>query len=166
MNADWARTLIAYDDWANDRTVSTIRNLSDEQFLRPLGGSFSSIRDTFAHIVSGEWIWHRRLLGEIPREMPAWVGEAGLDELVNRLEVIAHERRRHFETITDAQIAATVHFAYLSGAPASLTCGQIVAHLVNHSSYHRGQVATYVRQVGAVPAGTDLAAFLAQPPRG
>jgi uncharacterized damage-inducible protein DinB len=165
MNADWARTLIAYNDWANSRIVGAVRELSDEQYLRPLGGSFASIRDTFAHLVSGEWIWHRRLRGDIPREMPGWVETADLDDLVRRLETIRDERAADFKTIAEADIHRTIRFAYLSGTPAALTCGEIVAHLVNHSTYHRGQIATYVRQVGAVPQSTDMAAFLGEASR-
>src|SRR2546426_10055783 len=61
-----------YNYWARDRQLEACATLTIEQFLRPLGNSFSSLRDTLAHLVGAEWIWLERWLGHTPRSMPAW----------------------------------------------------------------------------------------------
>ncbi len=57
MNKDDIQLLYEYDRWANNRVLQAVSALSDEQFTRDLGGSFTSVRDTLAHIISGEWGW-------------------------------------------------------------------------------------------------------------
>ena len=51
------RHLYDYNYWARDRQYEACARLTDEQFTRPLGGSFGSLRDTLAHIAGAEWIW-------------------------------------------------------------------------------------------------------------
>src|SRR2546425_12764079 len=59
-----------YNYWARDRQLEACATLTIEQFLRPLGNSFSSLRDTLAHLVGAEWIWLERWLGHTPPSMP------------------------------------------------------------------------------------------------
>src|SRR2546426_1679582 len=64
--------LFDYNYWARDRQLEACATLTPEQFLRPLGNSFSSLRDTLAHLVGAEWIWLERWLGHTPPSMPSW----------------------------------------------------------------------------------------------
>src|SRR5438445_401489 len=52
-----------YNYWARDRQLKACKALSPEQFLRPMGSSFSSLRDTLAHLVAVEWVWQERWRG-------------------------------------------------------------------------------------------------------
>src|SRR4029077_12589430 len=73
MTIDDIRSLYAYNAWANQRIFESIGQLTPPQLAQPLGGSFSSIRDTVAHIVFAEWLWLRRWKGESPSAQPDWV---------------------------------------------------------------------------------------------
>src|SRR2546426_8413338 len=64
--------LFDYNYWARDRQLEACATLTPEQSLRPLCNSFSSLRDSLAHLVGAEWIWLERWLGHTPRSMPAW----------------------------------------------------------------------------------------------
>ncbi|MFB3778645.1 MAG: DinB family protein [Bryobacteraceae bacterium] len=55
--------LYDYNYWARDRQLEACGALTEEQFLRPLGSSFSLVRDTLAHLVGVEWLWLERWLG-------------------------------------------------------------------------------------------------------
>jgi uncharacterized damage-inducible protein DinB len=57
MTREDIQLLYEYDRWANNRVLQAASALSVEAFTRDLGGSFCSVRDTLAHIISGEWIW-------------------------------------------------------------------------------------------------------------
>src|SRR5258708_18909522 len=57
MTKDDIQLLYEYDCWENSRVLQALSALSDEQFTRDLGGSFRSVRDTFVHILAGEWGW-------------------------------------------------------------------------------------------------------------
>src|SRR5437868_6533365 len=70
MTPDLLRQLFEYNQWANQRTLDTCSPLSNEQFKRELGSSFSSVRDTLAHLYGAEWIWLQRLIGRSDEGRP------------------------------------------------------------------------------------------------
>jgi uncharacterized damage-inducible protein DinB len=66
---DTLRVLYDYNYWARDRQLEACAALTEEQFLRPMGNSFSSVRDTLAHLVAAEWVWLERWLGRSPTKI-------------------------------------------------------------------------------------------------
>ena len=72
------KELFAHNYWARDRQLQACAALSGEQFLRPLGNSFPSVRDTLAHLLAVEWLWLERWRGRSPRvllpseDFPRW----------------------------------------------------------------------------------------------
>jgi uncharacterized damage-inducible protein DinB len=149
----------AYNKWANDRTLEGIGTLTAEQVMRPLGSSFPSIRDTAAHIASAEWIWLRRWKGESPTAHPAWAKHSSMEAIVTKFGEIEAERATWLSTLTDADMDRTLSFRLLNGHEDKQRLSAQLLHLVNHSTYHRGQVAGMMRQVGATPVPTDLIAY-------
>ena len=161
MNLADVHTLVAYNDWANERLMAGTAALSDVQYTTGLGGSFASIAHTVTHLVSVEWVWLRRLMREAPTAVPEWVQRGDRTEVARQLGDVAARRKAYLATLTEDALHEDVDFRYLDGRAATLTRAEIVLHLVNHSTYHRGQIANYLRQVGAVPTPTDFSNFLA-----
>ena len=62
--------LFDYNYWARDRQLQACAGFTEEQFLRPLGNSFPSLRDTLTHLVAVEWLWLERWRGRSPRRVP------------------------------------------------------------------------------------------------
>ncbi|MBV8519413.1 MAG: DinB family protein [Acidobacteria bacterium] len=158
MNTAEALRLFAYTEWANARTIDVIRTLSEEQYTRALESSFPSIRDTLGHIVLVEWVWLRRWKGESPTAPPDV--DYALDALVAKLREVEEERRAFVATLTDDALAQPLSYRAIDGAAFTQILGDLVTHLVNHSTYHRGQLATLLRQVGAAPPSTDFVKFV------
>lgn len=160
MTIQDVRTLLDYHYWARDRMLDALDALTPEQFNRDLGSSFKSIRETVAHLFSAEWAWYQRWHGESPTApLPL---DRFPDAAAIRREWAAHEAkmRAFFDGLDDAGIERVVHYTLLSGATGSTPIGQMLQHLVNHGSYHRGQVTTMLRQLGAAPAQSmDLIRF-------
>ncbi len=160
MNSRDVRTLIDYHYWARDRMLEAVGALDPQQFTRELGGSFRSVRDTLAHTYGAEWIWYARWHGEAPDALPtpemfptfASIREAWLD----------HETRmRAFvEGLDDHGLERVLSYTLLSGQPGASVMWHMIQHMVNHASYHRGQVTTLLRQLGAAPPkSTDLITY-------
>jgi uncharacterized damage-inducible protein DinB len=63
MTPEEIRTLFDYNTWANHRTLEAAAALPNEQFTKPMSSSFSSVRDTLAHICGAEWLWQERFQG-------------------------------------------------------------------------------------------------------
>jgi uncharacterized damage-inducible protein DinB len=149
----------AYNKWANDRTLDAIRPLTPEQLTRNLGSSFPSICETAAHIASAEWIWLRRWKGQSPAAHAEWAKRATMEVVVAQFEAIEAERAAWLGTLTDSDLARPLSFRLLNGQADQQVLSSQLLHLVNHSTYHRGQIAGMIRQVGATPLATDLIAY-------
>src|SRR5262245_57801243 len=148
--------LFEYNRWANDRLLNSVEPLSTEQFTRDLKNSFPSVRDTMVHIMGAEWIWLQRWLGTSPTGAPHDWSVAALDTIRERWAEIEAERNAFLATLTPDSLAAPVSYRNTKGEPFTNPLGQLLRHVVNHSTYHRGQVATMLRQLDMPPISTDL----------
>jgi uncharacterized damage-inducible protein DinB len=151
MHASDLRTLIHYNYWARDRMLDAVAKLPADQYAKPLGNSFSSVRDTVVHIYGAEWVWFSRFKGENPGALPKPEGFADLPSLVKTWGDIEAGWRSLVANLGDDELDVVITFKTLAGASAHSPLSQIIQHVVNHGSYHRGQVTTMLRQLGAEP---------------
>ncbi len=155
MTLDDVRFLYGYTKWANELAFDATLALSPEQMMRQVGGSFPSLRDTWAHMASADWVWLCRWTGDSPKTWPAWASGpiAEVREEWRRI----HARRDDFlATLRDTDLSMEIGFTRLNGDPDRARLDFLLQHVVNHATYHRGQVATQIRMVGGVPPATDL----------
>ena len=151
--------LFEYNRWANQRVLKSVARLSPEQFLRELHNSFPSVRDTLCHIMAVEWIWTARCRGNAPPTL--WKAEEFpvFEALRVRWSEVEREQAEFLSGLRDDQLTAVVKYRDTSAGDRVLPLWQALQHTVNHSTYHRGQVTTMLRQLGAIPQATDLALF-------
>jgi uncharacterized damage-inducible protein DinB len=160
MNLQDLRTLLDYHYWARDRMCEALEPLTPEQARKDLGGSFASVHDTVAHLVAAELAWYMRWQGDSPTAL--LTGAAFPDLAAIRRAWTEHEpkMRAYVEQLGEAGIARVIEFKMLTGQPGSSPFWQMLQHIVNHATYHRGQVTTKLRQLGAQPAKSlDMIAF-------
>ena len=160
MNPEDVRTLLDYHYWARDRALDAVERLSPEQFTRDLGNSFRSIRDTVVHTYSAEWIWYSRWQGDSPTAMLAPETFADVRSVRNAWREHETKIRAFFAKIDGDGLKRMVEYKTLGGQTTVSILWHMLQHVVNHASYHRGQVTTLLRQLGAVPPkSTDLMTF-------
>ncbi len=153
-------TLVGYHYWARDRLLAAVEPLTPEQFTRDLGSSFASVRDTLAHLHGAEWIWLARLAGRPPARALPHDRFSDLPAVRDAWALTEAELRALVDTLDQAGVDRILEYRLLNGQPGASRVGDIVQHLVNHGTYHRGQVTTMLRQLGAAPpASMDLIAF-------
>jgi uncharacterized damage-inducible protein DinB len=154
------RTLLDYHYWARDRVLDAASALTSDQFTRDLGSSFKSVRDTLAHTYAAEWAWHQRWLGTSPT---AFLPPEQFPDLASiRQQWSVHEKkmRAFLDGLTAPDVTRVIEYKTLAGQSGQTPFWQLLQHLVNHASYHRGQVTTMLRQLGAQPAKSmDMVAF-------
>lgn len=160
MTVDDLRTLFDYHYWARDRLLDAIDPLTLEQFNRDLGSSFKSVRDTVSHTYAAEWAWYQRWQGMSPTALlsPDLFPDAAT---VRRLWT-EHEAkmRTYLDGLGDEGITRVIEYTLLNGTGGSSPVWQMMQHLVNHASYHRGQVTTMLRQLGVEPGKSmDMIAY-------
>ena len=160
MNLQDLQTLIDYHYWARDRLLEALEPLTPEQLTRDLGSSFTSIHDTMAHLYAAEIAWYARWEGQSPSVLVT--GAAFPDLAAIRTAWIAQEAkmRAFVDALGEAGVSRVFDFTLFTGQTTSSPFGQMLQHIVNHASYHRGQVTTMLRQLGAQPAKSlDMIAF-------
>jgi uncharacterized damage-inducible protein DinB len=152
-------SLYSYNEWANARIFDSAARLDPEVFTTPRGSSFSSIRDTIAHIATSEWIWLRRWRGESPPGPPGWGPLQEAAALTAKLREVEADRAAFLRELADDDLARPLAYRNLKGDDFSEPLVDQLVHVVNHSTYHRGQVATLSRQAGFAAPTTDLIVF-------
>jgi uncharacterized damage-inducible protein DinB len=160
VNLQDLRVLLDYHYWARDRILDAVEPLAPEQLTRDMGNSFRSIRDTLVHTYAAEWAWYSRWQGESPTALLA--SDTFSDLASIRREWSAHETnmRALLERLGEEGVNRRIDYKLLNGQPSSSVFWHMCQHVVNHATYHRGQVTTMLRQLGATPPKPmDLIAF-------
>ena len=148
--------LLEYTVWANHRVMRVAATLAPDDFKRDLGSSHGGVRGTLTHMMGAEWIWLERFKGVSPSR--------GLDEsefadvvaLRDRWTLIEQHRGDWFRSLREQDTAAPVAFRTLAGAGFEAPLWELLQHVANHASYHRGQVVALLRQLGARTVSTDM----------
>ena len=156
---DELRELFAYNRWANHRILDAAAKLSAEALDRDLGSSFPSVRATLAHILGSEWLWLCRWKGTSPTGVPDTWDLSTLDGIRARWAEVEREQQEFIDALGEEDLRRAVSYRNLKGEPFTNTMAQMLRHVVNHSTYHRGQVITMLRQLGAETVSTDLIAY-------
>jgi len=151
-------TLYEYNRWANGRTLDAVEKLDPAAFLKNLGNSFASIHATLVHIAGAEWAWLRRWHGDSPSKLTT--GDfPTVASLRERFQALDREREAFLAGITEERLQQPFEYKDLAGNAMRLPLVQSMQHVVNHGTYHRGQITTMLRQLGATPIGTDMSRF-------
>jgi uncharacterized damage-inducible protein DinB len=151
--------LYRYNRWANDRLFDAVASLTPNEFTRDLGSSYPSLRDTLLHIIWAEWIWLQRWKGTSPQSVFQGRDFPVLDALRAQWSDVDIDQRAFLDTVTSERLLAVVPYVNLHGQTWQYPLWRQMYHVVNHSTYHRGQVTTMLRQLGAQAVATDLLVF-------
>ena len=157
MTLEDVRLLYAYNSWANHRVVDACAPVDTAKSTQNLHSSFSSIRDTLRHVMFAEWLWLERWLGRSPgfpaEEFP------DLASLRSRWQKIEADLNAFVGKLSVADLERVVEYKNTKGHAFANPMWQMLQHVVNHGTYHRGQVTTMLRQLAGTPIATDLIAF-------
>ena len=150
--------LFAYNRWANDRVLGACRKLSLEQYSSEPAPGWSSIRSTLVHIAVVTDGWIRAMVGETVEGTPS---EADLPTLEDAATLLAHADgviARFVPTLTP-ELLNTLRTISGRGRTATLPPWVVLRHLVNHATYHRGQLASKLKRLGIEQPATDFVFF-------
>ena len=156
------RLLYDYTKWADGRMFEAVSKLSPEQWTKDLGSSLKSARDTVVHVVSAQWIWISRWKGETPKGMWTAAEFPTPASIREKWEPLAADLAAFVREQTAESVAKPLTYKNLKGESLTYPLGQLMLHTANHSTYHRGQVTTLIRQLGAQPLSSDLVVYYAE----
>jgi uncharacterized damage-inducible protein DinB len=158
--SDEIRELFEFDRWANHRILDAVSHLTSEQFTRDLGSSHPSVQATLAHLLAANWVWLERWLGRSPGGLPdeGWDIDT-FEALRAKWAEVEGVSYGFVEGLADADLERDLVYRNTRGERFEQPLWQTLRHAVNHASYHRGQVVTMLRQLGAEAVSTDLVSF-------
>ena len=159
MNTEDVRQLYDYNAWANARVLDAAAALTPEQFTRDMASSFPSVRDTLAHIMAAEHVWLARWRGESPKRLLDAAEFPTLDDVRARWAGVERELSEFVRGVTDDSLGRVIAYTNTRGEEWRYALGAMMQHVVTHSAYHRGQVTTMLRQLGARGVLTDFLAY-------
>lgn len=152
--------LYEYNRWANDRILDAASELTADQFVKNLPNSHLSVRDTLAHILSAEWIWLMRWQDTSPKTMLNPADFPTVHSLRAKWAEVEREQMDFISKVTDEFLGRVIAYTNTKGEERKYLLQHMMQHVVNHSSYHRGQVVTMLRQLGVEAVDTDFIIFI------
>jgi uncharacterized damage-inducible protein DinB len=150
--------LVAFNRWANQCFFEVLSQLSAEQYRRDLQSSHGGIHGTLAHIIGAEKGWLCRWQRQPSTASAALHQMHSLTELRAYWENVCDEMSQFLATLDDRTLQETLSTTARTGTYTS-SYWQMIQHVVDHSSYHRGQIVTMLRQLGVTPPSTGLIRF-------
>ena len=160
MTKNYFTEVAAYNVWANNIVWGWLDQISDEQWNQNIVSSFNSIGETALHIVSAETIWLDRL-NKI--EAPVWIQSTFKGSKVETIELWKRSTaglKKFMDEFDEAGMMDILVFKRINGDRYEMPHYQVFAHIFNHSTYHRGQLVTMLRQAGFTNVGsTDKLGF-------
>ncbi len=147
MNKKYFIELAQYNIWANNLVISWLEQISDEQWKHNVISSFNSIAETVTHIAGAEKVWADRwqLVENIVFLKPEF--SDAKSELIEIWQTASANILHFIEQMNENDFAKTFSFKRLNGEENTLQYAHTFTHVINHSTYHRGQLVTMLRQV-------------------
>jgi uncharacterized damage-inducible protein DinB len=148
-------TLFAYERWANRIVLDACRKLTAEQYVAEPAPGWASVRSTIFHIALATEFNLRTLTGDSDDRIPAEAELVTVDDVAQLLERAYHRFEELRPTLTPERLNTLITLRAI-GRSFTLPRWAILRHIVNHSSYHRGQVASKLKRFGIEQPITDF----------
>lgn len=150
------RSLLAYTIWADRQVLESLATASAEDLVRDTGTSFGSILHTMAHLLAAEQIWLARFLGAPLEQAPTATDHPDLPALAAGFVDFWPQLEFFLASLSDEQLASQLTWVNARGETHTVPLHVALLHFANHSTFHRGQVVSMLRQLGYEPPATDL----------
>jgi len=158
LSRQTATTHFAYSGWATARLVEASAKLSEEELTRDHKSADKSVLGTLVHTFAADRIWYARVTGTTPAKF--------IDESDYHLPVLQTEwpalQQRWIEYLETADMGTVITYQDMKGNSHQSPLWQIVLHVVNHGSHHRGMVTAMLRAMGHTPPPLDEIAYFRQ----
>ncbi|HJQ18710.1 MAG TPA: DinB family protein [Gemmatimonadaceae bacterium] len=148
--------LVAYHHWAGDQLFDAAAALTAADLDAPWGGSFKTGRGLMAHMLGAERIWSDRWQGaQITALTPYPASHAG-KEFGAEWRRVRDDQRRFVDGLSAETVRREFTYKNLRGQVKAYSIADILLHVVNHGTYHRGQLAQLLRDRGHASPSTDM----------
>lgn len=164
---NYVQVLTRYKAWADDAFLSTVSAVADAELKAPRPIFFGSLIRTLNHSYAMDYVWQSHLLGKPhgltsrnPEHCPEMAQLARDQRAIDRWYV------EYADAIPEPALDEIVAFEFIGGGRGAMSRRDILLHVVNHTTYHRGHAADILYHLGIFPPTTDLPVFLKEQTEG
>jgi len=141
--------LFKYNDWANERVLESFKTAEKIN---------EKTRMLFSHILISQTIWLERILAKA-QTFKTTMQLLSIDECTKLSKQSTKDWIIIIESLDEEKLSSIVKYRNTKGDEYQNRLSDIITHVINHSSYHRGQIALLVRNSGGIPAVTDYITY-------
>ncbi|MBK5294824.1 MAG: DinB family protein [Acidobacteriia bacterium] len=160
MKTEQLKQHIQYAAWASARLVESAAALSPEDLNRDCKTAGRSVLDTLVHVFAADRVWLARARGAPASFINP--EDRHLSVLQNDWPAVYQGWQDLLSAKDDSSVLRLTSYKDLKGNPYQTPLWQIVLHVVNHGTHHRGQVAGFLRSMGHTPPPLDLVFYYRQ----
>ena len=158
VSVDTLRLQLDYSAWATQRLLDAAAQLSPEELTRDFQTADKCVLDTLVHVYAADRIWLSRVLAE-PRATFVDPEDRDLTLLQSEWPALHGRWKLWLRDFNDDGVTRPISYKDLKGNPHAQPAWQILLHLVNHGTHHRGLVSGFLRSMGKTPPALDLIAY-------
>ncbi len=158
VSVDTLRLQLDYSAWASQRLLDAAAKLSPEELTRDFKTADKSVLDTLVHVYAADRVWLSRVLGE-PRATFVDPEDRDLTLLQSEWPALQQRWKLWLRDFGEGDVTRQISYKDTRGNPYTTPAWQIVLHLVNHGTHHRGQISGFLRAMGHTPPALDLIAY-------
>jgi uncharacterized damage-inducible protein DinB len=151
--------LYDYHYWATRRMLAAMVGLASDQLMEPWGKGLGSLHATLTHTLHAEWLWMQRWQGRSPQEFPSNDGLATIYDIRQRWEKQERDLRAFLAAQNEQSLVQVVAYKNTKGEDFELPLYQMMAHVVNHATHHRAEIAEMLAQIEVPHPGDDMHTF-------
>ena len=159
ISAAVLRDHLAYTAWATQRLVNAATQLPEEELTRDFKTADGNVLRTLVHVYAADRVWLARVTGAA--NPPSFTTDADyhLSVLQKDWPALYGRWQQWAQALTDESVQTVLAYKDMKGNPYSQPVWEIVLHVVNHGTHHRGQVAGFLRTLGHTPPPLDLTTY-------
>jgi len=160
MNKTDLLLLFRYNDWANQRILTALRQVTPGQFTAAAHYSHGGLCGTLTHALLAEVVWRRRLQGQPVLPLPKPEEFPSADALIERWAAEQALLQEYLDALPEDGVNAIFTYQNLRGETNEYVIWQILLHVINHGTQHRAEAAVMLTDLGHSPGDIDLSLFL------
>ena len=148
VTPEYLTQLYDYNYWANHRILEAAEVLTEDQLFRSHGHGWDSIHHTLVHMINAEWIWLERWQGNSPESLPPFEDFPDLAAIRMRWLEVEVDLRTFVSQQTPESLFREVAYTNTRGQALRVPLWQLLVHLANHGTHHRGELAAMLTVLG------------------
>ena len=152
--------LFDYHHWAADRVLEAAAGLTAAQLDNPWGGSFGSGRALLRHVVGVEHLWCERWNGRSPKGLPDFPATFSGRDYFTEWSKVKADQSAYLAALTRDMLQGQLTYMNVKGERWTYRLAEVLHHVANHGTYHRGQLTHLLRDFGLAAPSTDFLVFV------